>query len=1032
MKRSIKEAELDNNFARKRSKDTQSGTSCELTRSPIEEALPKDLEETKDDIVSELLSMDTLAGGEEINGADLKFTVLRKVETEEEVAFYLGLTADSLSLHKTLSVNGITDKSEFCVTTNNKWMYDEINTNDTIRVIGTFDPILLRCDLKHYDEDIYKGYIILDPDTYLSSTLISTTTECAARGYYDLVFPRTDPSLTYPMVLGKIVHDMLESALLNAERVNDNLIEEALKSKAIDLQVCNKTVAETKEDLVLYMMQMVNLLEKKMVIGKRLGHSEYMLREICAVEQKLVSSVYSLKGQIDVTLLLNKEGEDQIAALEIKTGKDKSLHMVQACLYALLLQELKVPVSNDQFLLYIKRGAIQGVKLTKHDYNDIIKNRNRVIKLRNDFIRENKTHMNQTQGGSKCLYCNHKTFCYMYNKCFEDRPFEGLEQFDEIATLKSTLTKEVEEYFKKWNACIVLEQTFTEHENKEEVIVEDNVMLNKIETNTLYFKKIGKLLTDLDVNNYVDIYCTNKPMLIIGSGQITSKEYSKRHLISSITIVIQDTAMLNFQKKKYNLLNSLWSIRCSSINCPTYKIMRWAIMELCTKQHKRLRELLIEAKPPEQEQNDLLKNHKESLKILNTNQLEAINKIVNSKDYQLVLGVPGSGKSTLISVLLQILALEKKKVLITTHTNSALDNVLIKLKECGAKFVRVSNNKDSVHPAIRDYMSSELLLNSDSYEEFHLNIISTFIFGATVYGTTTDMLKLMIFDYCIVDEASQIIEPACIAPLISANKFVLIGDHHQLNPLVNSPRAKKLGMQVSLFERLCKLHPEAVTTLKKQYRMNKDIMLMSNEIVYQGIMEPGADWVLNRSFSYKYQKTECEWMNEVFNPERSVIFVNTDIALSKLTPEKLEKINRKNKYESWIIMHLVKELIKAKAQEEIIGVITPYVDQYKLLRKVLKEYRMLDVYTIDKSQGIDKDFVIVSCVKQSMRAELLKDVRRINVAFTRAKSKLVIIGSLKAMKKIETLEKYMEVIVKYGWVVDLKDISKEKIFVLNN
>eukprot|EP00826_Nyctotherus_ovalis_P003914 TRINITY_DN10813_c0_g1_i2.p1 TRINITY_DN10813_c0_g1~~TRINITY_DN10813_c0_g1_i2.p1 ORF type:complete len:508 (+),score=160.99 TRINITY_DN10813_c0_g1_i2:107-1630(+) len=503
--------------------------------------------------------------------------------------------------------------------------------------------------------------------------------------------------------------------------------------------------------------------------------------------------------------------------------------------------------------------------------------------------------------------------------------------------------------------------------------------------------------------------------------------------MTTLSVSVQDGGMIGFQRRKEGdekLLQAEWSIRRSSAGCSTHKIMRWAVTTLCcSKDQGELRKLIIEGKRPEMEMEsaDSLEKYKDLLKKLNTDQREAVRKIVQYKNYQLVLGVPGSGKSMLITVLLEILALEKKRVLITAHTNSALDNILIRLKEGGVKFARISSNKNSVHPAIRPLMTSQLLKDAASYEIFQLSMISTFIFGATVYGTTTDILRLLTFDYCIVDEASQIVEPACIAPLISARKFVLIGDPFQLSPLVNSPRASKQGMEVSLFERLCTLHPEAITTLKKQYRMNRDIMLMSNEIVYQGMMEPGEEWVLNRELKCCYQKSEDEWINEVFNPERSVIFINTDAALSELTVEQLSETSRSNRYECWLIFRLIKELAKAQVPETSIGVITPYVDQHKLLKQALEEYNMLDVYTIDKSQGIDKEVVVVSCVKQSAQAELLKDVKRINVAFTRAKSKLVIIGSLTAMENIETVKNYMKVIVKHKWVVDVKEIKKERL-----
>ena len=97
------------------------------------------------------------------------------------------------------------------------------------------------------------------------------------------------------------------------------------------------------------------------------------------------------------------------------------------------------------------------------------------------------------------------------------------------------------------------------------------------------------------------------------------------------------------------------------------------------------------------------------------------------------------------------------------------------------------------------------------------------------------------FDFCIMDEASQISEPLALGPILMADKFVMFGDFYQLNPLVKSSWAERKGLGISLFERLCRKHPENVTILKKQYRMSRDILELSNTLVYNGMMENGNE-----------------------------------------------------------------------------------------------------------------------------------------------------------------------------------------------
>ncbi len=740
-----------------------------------------------------------------INGELLKFEVVRRAEGKQKLTLLLKLDKACVSA----SDGRFTAESQFCVTTKEKWNYEEIDEGDKVRVVGGFDPQTLGCDLDTYESDIFRGYIILDPDTFLSATLVSTASECLIRGYYDLLFPRAEPTVAYPLVLGTIVHDMIELALLNAENLEleDVIIEECLVGRMVDLQTAQKSISDVKEDLREYMENIVDVVEHKMVPGKRLARSAYRFKEVCAVEHKLVSKVYSIKGQIDATIAVD-EGKvgRKLAALEIKTGKERTTHSVQACLYALLLRELKAPVNEDQFLLYIKKSLIEPVRLLKHDYTDVIQNRNRVIKMRNDFLKSETANIKGTQGGQKCRFCNHKAFCYMYSRSFEAAAFTGLELFEEVAELNCILTPSIEAYFKKWNACIVSEQAFAENKgdlngpeyagerrvrSNPEVVIENEITLLNVESEVsfkkLVMQKVGQFLTDLGQGDYVDIYCTERPTLIMGRGQIVHKQYDKHTLFTAVEIVVADATMLDFQQRKVGLeelRKRIWSVRCSAIACPTYKIMRWAIMSLCSSPDcGRLRDLVIDEAAPEKESESssksVLEKYAKLQSLLNEDQIEALRKILQAKDYQMVLGVPGSGKSMLIAVLVSILASEHRRVLIATHTNSAIDNILLRLERNGVRFVRISSNKDSVHPAIRPYMSSALLQKLGTYEDFQQYVNETYIFGATVYGTTTDILRVMKFEYCIIDEASQIVEPACIIPLICSRKFVLIGDYHQ-------------------------------------------------------------------------------------------------------------------------------------------------------------------------------------------------------------------------------------------------------------
>ncbi len=131
---------------------------------------------------------------------------------------------------------------------------------------------------------------------------------------------------------------------------------------------------------------------------------------------------------------------------------------------------------------------------------------------------------------------------------------------------------------------------------------------------------------------------------------------------------------------------------------------------------------------------------------------------------------------------------------------------------------------------------------------------STYVFGATCLQMNNNLLLCVNggkFDYCIMDEASQISEPLAIGPILVSDKIIMIGDFYQLNPLVKSPISEKKGLNISLFERLCRKYPQNTTILTKQYRMNKDILDLSNSIIYNGVMSHGKPELAFQKVDYK-------------------------------------------------------------------------------------------------------------------------------------------------------------------------------------
>jgi DNA replication ATP-dependent helicase Dna2 len=195
---------------------------------------------------------------------------------------------------------------------------------------------------------------------------------------------------------------------------------------------------------------------------------------------------------------------------------------------------------------------------------------------------------------------------------------------------------------------------------------------------------------------------------------------------------------------------------------------------------------------------------------LNSDQQRAVAAALSARDYCCLLGMPGTGKTATLVFLLRCYVALGRSVLVSSHTHSAVDNVLIKCARSGAEVLRVgraSAVSPELHSATLECIIEEGL---PSLSALHERLAHAQVVGVTCLGIRHALFAKRSFDVCIVDEASQIPEPVALGPLRTARLFLLVGDHMQLPPLVLSPEAKKGGMEVSLFKRLSEAYPEAV------------------------------------------------------------------------------------------------------------------------------------------------------------------------------------------------------------------------------
>ena len=316
--------------------------------------------------------------------------------------------------------------------------------------------------------------------------------------------------------------------------------------------------------------------------------------------------------------------------------------------------------------------------------------------------------------------------------------------------------------------------------------------------------------------------------------------------------------------------------------------MRWNLFQLLQNNEisTKWRELIIEERSPtfkciDAPCDEFIESWSQqfpSISKLNIHQRNSIKHVLAANDYALILGMPGTGKTTTIAHIVATLVNQGKRILLTSYTHSAIDNLLLKLLDLNISFLRLGK-ENRIHPDILPYT----LQKQKKLDKLVEKLQQQQVIATTCLGVNDIVLRNLTFDYCIIDEASQISLPVCLGPLYFAKTFVLVGDHYQLPPIIKSPEALESGEYESLFKKLSEKHPNSVVQLGIQYRMNKEIMSISNELVYNHRLKCGSIEVEKQRLSLPTiskipspSTKSNHWLLNVILADHPVIFVNLD------------------------------------------------------------------------------------------------------------------------------------------------------------
>ena len=436
---------------------------------------------------------------------------------------------------------------------------------------------------------------------------------------------------------------------------------------------------------------------------------------------------------------------------------------------------------------------------------------------------------------------------------------------------------------------------------------------------------------------------------------------------------------------------------------------------------------------------------------LNPTQEDAVNKVLRAKDVAIVHGPPGTGKTTtLVEAIYETLRRENQ-VLVCAQSNMAVDWISEKLVDRGINVLRIGNptrvndkmlsftyeRRFESHPdyaelwAIRKAIRDLRAHRKRGDEKYHQKMerlkeratelelrINAQLFGearviaSTLVGSASHLLEGQKFGTLFIDEAAQALEAACWIPIRRVSRVIFAGDHCQLPPTIKSFAAVKAGLGKTLMERIVENRPETVTLLKMQYRMNEEIMRFSSDWFYGNQVESAPEVkyrsILDLDIPMTWIDTSTFLLPSSGNEEQ--------VADANLFHEEFvgESYGRINKAEAELTLLALQNYFEKIGKQRIlderldVGVISPYRAQVQYLRHrfkrsdFFKPYRpLISINTVDGFQGQERDIILISLVRSNDEGQIgfLRDLRRMNVAITRARMKVIILGDASTLTR---------------------------------
>ncbi|KAF7984152.1 hypothetical protein HWV62_16810 [Athelia sp. TMB] len=948
------------------------------------------------------------------------------------------------------------------------WIYTDVRLGDTINVIGTFVPRLpppprhsltsAALPSSTISVTSSSNLLVLHPDTLLTATALSTAPTCTRRPLLNMLVHSssdTTPSLVWGSILHEVMQHCLREGRWELDWI-DNKIGQVVRGEAggrglADLVRLGVSVEEAIREVKARAGGLHGFGEKyiaqkpKPVAFLTDTRSTDKTQALLAithlhdVEEDIWSPTYGIKGKLDATVQASITSPSAATPfnraklpspptnithptpLELKTGRPNvgMEHRAQTLLYTLLTAERYATPVPSGLLYYTQSEEVVRIPVTRNEIRGLMGGRNTLASF---LTRRSKPTKDRAAGEVHveepflppaldderiCKKCFALDICMLYRKGVENVQDDSSPIADIYELKTGHLTPTHTAFFKQWEAAITLEEQDMTRFKKElwtmgaaerekrgrcfaDMVLQPSWIpppeqagsaAKGIHQFTYKFMRtasygckedsVSLLYGHMGVGEIITV-SVEPGLLALARGfilELTPQEVvvGIDHKLDLKLVSARVTALAKARGELCVATRSrdiLFRIDKDEFASGMGRIRDNLAQLFYAGGDSRRLALIADLAPPAfDEQSTLpaaLTSH------LNSCQQSALKKILSAQDYCLVLGMPGTGKTTVIVTLIRILVGMGQTVLLASHTHSAVDNILAMMMDESFGILRLGN-VDKVHPNARQF-TLEGRRTPTNTEQLEHQLMTPPVVATTCLSIDNALFTRRKFDYCIIDEASQITMPTCLGPLRFAEKFVLVGDHFQLPPLPQSTLSRHLLDIKSSFGEVCK-----------------------TKSLYNAAI------------------------NEINSTK--AVFVDTDL-LPAVETRAGDLVQ--NPTEAALICQLTETLVKSGVPESSIGIIAVYRQQIKLLSHFLHDRKDIEILTADRSQGRDKEIILMSMVRSNdggHSGDLVKDWRRMNVSFTRARSKLIIFGSRKTLQKVPLLSEFFALMETKGWIL---------------